>query len=201
MVDKQKVYLFGHSFPARLLRLSRDKSESVAETIRVSDKHSVYIEGHPGLTYVRIFTNEAHYFSKLQAHSFDILCIDMGTNDLSAVDGTPKVVVDNTIKFLENLQAKGIRPKCIMLLSVIRRSRITRSGQVSITTFNNRVRRYNGLLSRTLAIRFPDVGLYPQRKIDNAKYLIDGCHLNAEGMIKYGRGLKDAITNKGLGRR
>ena len=94
MAEKTRVFLFGHSFPVRLLKWSKDRSKTVEESVGVSGKYSIYVDGHPGLTFDRFFTNERHYFRKLQSQSFDILCIDMATNDLCAVGGTPQIVVD-----------------------------------------------------------------------------------------------------------
>ena len=42
MAEKTRVFLFGHSFPARLLKWSKDRSETVEESVGVSDKYSIY---------------------------------------------------------------------------------------------------------------------------------------------------------------
>ena len=94
MNERQKVFLYGHSFPARLLRWSTARAETVERSVGISDKCSMFVEGHPGLSFDRVLANENHYFRKLRTHSIDVLCIDLGTNDLCSIDGTPQVVVE-----------------------------------------------------------------------------------------------------------
>ena len=194
MSDKRSIYIFGHSFPARLSREAVTRHQSIESLLEVEACFNVHIEGHPGLTYNRIFSNPNHYFSGMKrSQNIDLLCVDMGTNDLCHPDSTPTVVVENTLKFLSSLPVYDIHPRKVVLLSVIQRSMITRRNQVSVQTFIHRVRRFNRSLNRALVQTWPSVRLHPQRRINYPKYLVDGCHLNAEGMKKYVGQIKDII--------
>ncbi len=114
--EKLVVYIFGHSFPSGLAREARAHHLSCRDMLELTNKHDVFVEGHPGLTYSRMFASANHYFMKMKAlEKIDLLCIDMGTNDLCNLDSTPKVVVDNTLRFLEMLGARGITAKHIVL--------------------------------------------------------------------------------------
>lgn len=76
-------------------------------------------------------------------------------------------------------------PKCVVFLSVIRRTRITRLGPVELRTFNHRVRRYNVLLSTKISSLYRNVLVMSQSKINLPKYIADGCHVTEDGMKKY----------------
>lgn len=185
MAEKKSIYIYGHSFPARFLAEARRCHMSVAELLGISQDYNVYVEGHPGLSYDRIFNSPDHYFQRLQAQpTIHLLCIDMGTNDLSNTHLTPSVVVSNTLRFLDALQERGIQPRRIVFLSVIQRSRLNRPNQVSLQNFNHRARRFNRSLNRALVGR-NGVCLCPQRRINHPRHMVDGCHLSADGMVKY----------------
>ena len=82
---KTSVFLFGHSFPA-ILRQSREQHVEPKALVGMSNRFTLFVEGHPGLTYPRIFNNLSHYLSHylslLKSKTFDILIVDMGSNDL-----------------------------------------------------------------------------------------------------------------------
>lgn len=185
MTENSLVYIFGHSFPTRFLREVHARQSSVNDVLGVTGSYNVVVDGHPGLTYGRIFRSPDHYFGKMAVCAkIDLLLVDMGTNDISARDSPPHVVVDNTLKFLDMLAERGIRPGCTVFLSVIQRSCLNRRNQVPVRTFNHRVRRFNSLLDRAFGQR-PGICLYSQSRLNHPRYLADGCHLNAEGMNKY----------------
>ena len=119
MSDKTRVFLFGHSFPARLLRQSRDQGRSVSELMSLNDHITIFVEGHPGLTFARIFDSLPHYLSKMKARPMDILLLNLGTNDLCHVENVPELVVAQALKFLDGLKANDVIPKCIVFLSVL----------------------------------------------------------------------------------
>lgn len=189
--ERRVIYIFGHSFPARLAREARSRHLSYRELLDLSDIHDVLVEGHPGLTYDRIFSSANHYLEKMKATGkIDLLCIDMGTNDLCYLDSTPRVVVENTLRFLDMLSARGIDARRIVFMSVIQRSVMNRRNQVTVQNFNHRVRRFNSMLKRALKGRSPGACLVPQNKVNFPKYLVDGCHLTMEGMNKYIRQIR-----------
>lgn len=192
MAAQTSVFLFGHSFPARLHRQAREQHLTAKVLIGLSDRFSIFVEGHPGLTYRRIFDNLPHYLAKLQRESFDVLLIDLGTNDLCNPNDPPDIVVQYVVRFLDHLKTHSIIPKKIVFLSVLKRSSISRASQVSCTNFNHRVKTFNGLLSAKLK-DYPEIQMYQQRRVNNPRFFLDGCHLNPEGMLKYFRGIKEAI--------
>ena len=192
MSRKTSVFLFGHSFPARLLRQSRERRIDPKTLVGLSNRFTLFVEGHPGLTYSRIFDNLSHYLALLKSRTIDILLVDLGSNDLCDPGCPPEVVLQNVDRFLDHLESHGVTPQKIVFLSVIRRTVISRSGQVSCTTFNHRAKKFNRLLTNKLK-ECPGVEIYVQRRIDYPKYLGDGCHLNPTGMVKYFWGIKEAV--------
>ena len=194
MSGKVSVVLFGHSFPARFLRHVREQNSdtSVSSVLGLDDRYSVFVDGHPGLTYARVLDSLPHYVRRMKEKSVDLLIIDLGTNDLCNHENTPETVVQMALKFIDSLVPQGVTPQHIVFLSVIQRSAISRRGQVACSTFNHRVRRYNLMLSRALE-GHPNAKTYAQRRINHPKYLVDGCHLNQEGMVNYCRGIKGAV--------
>ena len=124
MSDKQNVYIYGHSIPARLLRSARQSHQIISKLLNVELSRNVFDEGHPGLTYDRIFSSGDRYFKEIKRHSVDLLRIDLGSNDLCETGGTASVVVQNVLRFLESLESQGVCPRNIVILSVIRRSKI-----------------------------------------------------------------------------
>lgn len=196
MADRRRVFIYGHSFPARLSRRSRESREPIAELLGLSPdwRCDVVVEGHPGLTYDRIFNNTEHYIRKLILKPIDILIIDMGTNDLCDPVGKPDTVLGQTARFLDLILSLATPPRHIVILSVIQRSRISRAGQISVSTFNSRARRYNAQLIRRIRQNYPSVRLYTQTRVNHPENLIDGCHLTAEGMARYCRGIKEVVA-------
>ena len=108
-----------------------------------------------------------------------------------------EVVLQNVDKFLDHLKSHGVTPHKIVFLSVIRRTVISRSGQVSCSAFTHRAKKFNRLLTSKLKER-PGIGMYVQMRIDYPKYLGDGCHLNPGGMVKYFQELKKQCINVNL---
>ena len=186
------VFLYGHSFPARLMRQAQEQGKNAKSLLGLNDHFNIFVEGHPGLTYRRILGNLPHYFSELKSKSFDILLIDLGTNDLCNPDDPPEILLQHVVQFIDQLRAHDISPQKVVFLSVIKRFSISRRGQVSLTTFNHRVKKFNNLLASKLK-DYPDMGLYNQRRLNHPRFLRDGCHPNPGGMQRYFRGVKEAI--------
>ena len=119
---------------------------------------NLLFQGYPGLTYTRIFDNPMRYIRPLCDAHCDFLIIDLGTNDLCSLEGTPNCLVDYVFRFLSLLESNSCRFKRIVFRSVIQKSGVnTRRGQVDITTFNHRVKKYNRLLKVRLSASHPDV--------------------------------------------
>ena len=188
------VYLFGHSFVKRLERRAREGHQSVEDLLELTGEVNLLVEGHPGLSYDRLLSRVDFYCRKLSSIPIDVLVLDLGTNDLCLPEVTPEVLVQKSFEFLDLLEGKGVLPHKVVFLSVIQRSRITRSGHIAVSTFNHRSKRFNSLLGRRLKSERHNVYLYTQKRINYPKYLCDGCHLNSEGMTKYAKGLRAAIV-------
>ena len=103
MSERPHVFMFGHSFLTRLSREAQRDHQSVRDFIGVPDKCSLFIEGHPGLTYERLFLNSDHYLHEMKKRPIDILVLDMGTNDLCNSEVTPAVLLQSTLQFLNLL--------------------------------------------------------------------------------------------------
>ena len=115
MTERKSVFIYGHSFSARLASEARGRRMSIGNLLGVAERNNVVIESHPGLTYARIFSNPEHYFHKLQAQGrIDLLCVDMGTNDLCSTASQPSMVVRDTLTFLDTLQERRIFPKRVV---------------------------------------------------------------------------------------
>ena len=174
--------LFGHSFPAHADTFIKAHEECVKS---LPECCSLTIHGYSGLTFTKIFRRPSRYLIPLSRCNFDVILVDLGTNALCDHEVTPGQLVDKVVQFVNMLDQFNVKPKCIVFLSVIQRTKISRPGQVKVAKFNHRVRRYNSLLATRLESMFPKVQLLPQRKINFPKYILDGCHLTEEGLQKY----------------
>ena len=132
MSGQTSVFLFGHSFPAGLLRQAMEQHIEPKTLVELSNRFTIFVEGHQGLTYSRSFCNLSHYLSLLKSKVFDILIIDLGTNDLCDPNNPAEVVLQNVTKFLDHLKVNDISPQKIVFMSVIRRSAISRPAPHSI---------------------------------------------------------------------
>lgn len=189
----QACYLFGHSFPARLSRMAQNRAVSVEELVRLPTGMYLRVRGFSGLTFARVLADPNRYLQCLTREPIHTLCIDLGTNDLCNEENSPRVVVQRAIALLDQLERMNIRPRNIVYFTVIQRSSISRPRQVSVRTFNHRVRRYNLQLSRALRAGYPRVCLYTQRHINHPNHLVDGCHLTERAMRNYRMGLKEVL--------
>ena len=190
--EEKRIFLFGHSFVSRLSREARRRQRSVLDLVGLPEGCRLSVQGHPGLTYDRIFTNLGFYLRILKREPIGTLVVDMGTNDLCDVRITPSVLVSKVLRFLDLLRTQGVQFQSVVFLTIIERSRVSRPGQVDVSTFNRQARRFNA----AIANRLQDVeGAYChcQHRISRKQHLSDGIHLDRDGMDKYCRGLKEAI--------
>ena len=192
MSNNTPVALFGHSFPARLLREASRRQQRVRDYVGLSDGCDLFVDGHPGLSYDRYFGNIERYCRQMSSRRIDILCVDMGTNDLCVPDITPVVLVDKTRRFIECLSSYGISPRRIVLFTVIQRSRLSRAGQVTLNTFNHRAKQFNSLLAQRMRA-YPNVHVFQQRRVNHPRYLVDGCHLTLAGLHQYCQGIREVV--------
>ena len=76
------------------------------------------------------------------------------------ISNTDSIVVENAMQFLHLLEEEHIYPKCIIFISVIQRTSITRLNQVDAKTLDGRDKRFNKLLSQKLKQRNSYVSLH-----------------------------------------
>ena len=185
-----RVCLFGHSFPARVDRYGRDHPEFLAD---LPDGCTLSIQGYSGLTYSRIFSDPQRFLSTLK--EYDIIIVDLGTNDLCDIHITPSLLISRAISLLDLFDQHGVRSSRIVFLSILQRTNIFRHGQVTVSTFNHRVKKYNAQLAGRLDTMSPRVQLRSQSKFNRPKYILDGCHLTNEGIELYIKNIIYVITN------
>ena len=190
--ERPHVFLFGHSFVSRLSREALRQHRSVLDLVGLSGMCKLSVEGHPGLSYSRVFSNPGFYLRRLREDYVHTLIVDIGSNDLCDPSVTPSILVSKVEEFLDLLRTSGISPVSIILFSVIERTRICRPGQVSVNTFNRKVRRFNAGISKRVK-DLDGVHFYCQRRVNRKGNLVDGVHLNAVGMDKYCRAVKESV--------
>ena len=93
--------------------------------------------GQGGLSFKRVLESPDQYLKEI-GHP-DLLVIDLGSNDLTCVYSTVAEVADDALRFLA-LVDNDVRPKMIVLLSVIERTSVSDRGgmTMSTSTFNLR---------------------------------------------------------------
>lgn len=189
----RRIMIYGHSFPVKLRELCHRRGVS-AEQLFQRQFDLVDLKGHPGLFYDRIFDSCDHYLAPLLNHNLDILCIDLGANDLCFHNVTPSTLEH----FLWMLQTYRIRPRIIVFLTVLKRTYLGHyPGQISdLQMYNARVTEFNQLLRTAMAPKGPTVQVWSQEAINRAPFL-DGCHLTRAGELQQVRGLIDMMNTMG----
>ena len=186
---------FGHSFVSRAFDLCKREKVSVNQLLDIPASSNVFLDGYSGLNFDKVFGNPEKYLHNLKCRRVDILIIDLGTNDLCGESQTPSVVVNKALQFLDLLSEHSVNPKHVIFLSVIQRTLITRSNQVSLNTFNKRAKKYNKQLDIKLKHRASNLHVFAQSGINYPKYISDGCHLNSDGLKLYCKQLKQIVNH------
>ena len=84
------------------------------------------------------------------------------------------------------MKERGIQPKVVVFLSVLLRTVITRTGMVDLPTFVHRARKFNRELSNEFRImELQNVFMFSQSRLNQPKYIDDGCHLTSTGVAMY----------------
>ena len=88
----------------------------------------------------------------------------------------------------------SIRPLGLVFLSVLLRTAITRTVMVDLPTFINRARKFNRELSNEFRImELQNVFMFLQSRLNQPKYIDDGCHLTSAGVAMYAKNLKRLV--------
>ena len=123
---------------------------------------------------------------------FDLLVVDLGTNDLCPQDASPGLVVDSAVALVELLRQSNRSPTTIVFMSVIQWTSKGRHLAVSLRCFNRWAKAFNAKLATRIQF-MPRVYLYTQQ-INHSRFIChDGCHLTEEGIQKYGEGIRRAV--------
>ena len=189
-----KFHHLGHSFVKRTYQYISGMSSSADNVVGSPESCTLFVDGYSGLTYRKILNNPNYYLARLKRNiSFNpvsVLSIDLGTNDLCSPEISVSVLIDSVFEFLELLSRENINPTYIVFFSVIKRTFITRPGQVSVECFNHRVKKFNKNLSKRLKNHSPWIHVFTQNRINFPKYLADGCHFTADGRTQYFHSLR-----------
>ena len=189
---KPKVLLLGHSFVRSLkdyLHPSHPFSD-LAPELRTSDMSSLQIHGISGA----FITNPSHiseFLHILSQENFDMLILDIGTNDLAA--GIPPLIVAvEIIKFLEKV-LKSQSNLHVMVCSVIPRSSRLNSSE---SNFKSNIVNYNTYLRNMCSVN-SSIHYWKHKGFwaDPVSYWSrDGIHPNSRiGRKRYCTSIKNAI--------
>ena len=194
-VSRIKCYHFGHSFVTRLSRTIEPSGQSIFSYLGLSESFNVVLQGFSGLTFDKVLSNPDRFLQQLQTQTnIDILSVDLGSNDLCHPLNTVSVTIGKVREFLQLLKERGIQPKVIVFLSVLLRTAITRTGMVDLPTFVHRARKFNRELSNEFRImELQNVFMFSQSRLNQPKYIDDGCHLTSTGVAMYAKNLKRLI--------
>ena len=101
---------------------------------------------------------------------------------------------EDALRFLA-LVDNDVRPKMIVLLSVIQRTSVSdRVGMtVSTSTFNSRAKAFNSRIAACVR-QIANVCMFAQSRLNFPRYISDdGCHLTEEAQARYAKGLRQAV--------
>ena len=122
----------------------------------------------------------------------DLLVIDLVNNDLTCVCSTVAEVAGDALRFLEFIH-NNVRPKMIVLLSVIRRTTVSDRGGMTMSTFNLRAKAFNSRIAACVR-QIANVRMFAQSRLNFPNYISDdGYHLTKEGQARYIKGLRQAV--------
>ena len=113
---------------------------TVKEVLRLPVEISCTVHGFPSLTLQKIFDKPDYYLQPLKSNSFDVISVDIGTNDLCDPSITSSELLNLIHHFIELLTQNWIQPKHLVFSSIIQRKKISRQNQVSLNNFNHRIK-------------------------------------------------------------
>ena len=189
------VYVLGHSFVKRFGLRAQRRHQTVAQAVGLDGQYEVRLDGQSGATFARILDGYKRVLGRLRElpQLPVLLIVDLGTNDLCSGDIVIGEVVDRALTLLDALRREHLLPRQVVFLPVLKRARAGCSRGVSKRAFNRRAKAFNALLdARTKSVL--GVQVFTKARVNLPKFLSrDGCHLNEQGEVRYGQGLKRAI--------
>ena len=198
MVERTpSVLLVGHSFVRRLRDHASKRGQTLAEVVGIKEVASVHTIYAGGATFERALHPSTSLVVRLRdlKELPEIMCIDLGTNDLCAVGATVSVVVASAIELLDSLRRAHLMPKHLVFMGVVQRTAAGCRRGVSAKTFNRRARAFNSKMAA--AVRSIDgvhtCSLARLNRPDALCISRDGCHLSDEGYRRYCVALRSTI--------
>lgn len=188
-----KVMIWGHSFVRRLqqfIQLDPGRSNLSLTT----DKHLVFIRYRGGGRTIHAKW-DYHFIRELQA---EIVLIDIGTNDIDSQHVSPDVVAQQVFNIAKTL-IYFYNVKRVILMEVLFRSESGDFRPLHNKNFVSDAHQYNNKIkilinSQPQRDSAPIVYLHHRGLVqDWCNYLIDGVHLNPQGMLKYFNSIRRAI--------
>ena len=118
------VLLVGHSFVRRLRDHASKRGQTLAEVVGIKEVASVHTIYAGGATFERALHPSTSLVVRLRdlKELPEIMCIDLGTNDLCAVGATVSVLVASAIELLDSLRRAHLMPKHLVFMGVVQRT-------------------------------------------------------------------------------
>ena len=199
------VLLVGHSFVRRLKDHASKRGQTLAEAVGIEEVASVHTIYAGGATFERALHPSTSLVVRLRdlKELPEIMCIDLGTNDLCAVGATVNGVVASAIELLDSLRRAHLMPKHLVFMGVVQRTAVgcrrgvsagCRRG-VSAKTFNRRARAFNSKMAAVVR-SIDDVHTCSLARLNRPDALCvspDGCHLSDEGYRRYCVALRSTV--------
>ena len=178
-----RILVLGHSY-VRRLRDHLDATGQVNFNLQPVG-HSVHFRGIGGLRFPRLIRE----LPSLCEAGYDMVLLDLGTNDISA-GCSPDILVDMVMSVAETLVADyGVKQVIITEIFPMRSWKCPCS-----PNFNHDALLYNLALKQQLSMHEHIHTYHHQGLVDEwEQYLLDGLHLNAAGMTKYAKSMRRAI--------
>ena len=185
----KKLLFLGHSFVRRASQ--HLFSQSQPNLYLPTATHEVMFQFRGGAHISDIF----QLFRQSGNFNPDIVVIDMGTNDLFNNLSTPSHSLALQLFNLARHLVDHFRVQHVIILEVLPRTTWGRYG--APLSFSSRVVRFNSMV-KALVYRHKltsHVSFWFHKGIPSnvSQFLVDGCHLNPTGMVKYIKSVRRAI--------
>lgn len=188
-----RVVCVGHSFTKRLANYCESGRENLGLDIR---RHHISFIGQGGKLYIHLYGD----IPALVRLNPDIVCIDIGSNDIDNDMSCAQQLASNVFHFASYL-IEAFRIKTVVIMEVLCRLEEGRYGTHNKAQFQHAARMYNYAIKRLVNSQSSKRQIYFwhhrglvhnwERYIDNS----DGVHLNQAGMHKYYRSFRSCIIH------
>jgi lysophospholipase L1-like esterase len=192
------VLILGHSFIARLRRfVSHSDHEKVNTSLNLSEQ--IIYRGYSGCTITKLTERGVREVLKYKP---DLVCLQVGSNDLCDLSVEVQQVVDKLVDFVEILRGHGVRRICVYQILHRKAPKVPCRYAVDAVWFNSRVDLVNKMLNDRMGrdflagVRFWRHSGFWSRENQALVYCDDGVHLNEEhGYPKYYNSVRASIVS------